>query len=78
MEGISKHFQWVVERLSDFKEDVQRIKYNLESPPEKKKDMKSLQPVTKLRENTGEAKKMASLDKDTRFVIDALNNIFEE
>jgi len=76
MEELSKYFTQIQDKLNIFVNDLQRMSYNLEAPEDKKKDMKSLQRVTNLRETKKEAQD-AKDNPQAAFITDTLNNIFE-
>ena len=81
MEELEKFLEDVVGKLGAFEGDIQRTIYNLEKKEKDgenapQKDMKSLQPVTRLRENEEEIKE-ANENPEITFIVDKLNDIFE-
>jgi len=77
MSDLGEYFQKVSDKLSILSSDIERIKFNEVSPPEKKKDMKSLQPVTRLRANKKEAQD-AFDNPEITFINDILNDAFKD
>jgi len=76
MSDLGEYFKRVRGRLGTLVGDMERIKFNQEAPPEEKKNMKSLQPVTRLRKNKKEAMDAAD-NPEITFIIDQLNDAFK-
>ena len=76
MTDLAKFFKTVKEKLNVLSQDIQKMEYNKTAPPDKKKDMKSLQPVTRLRKDVEEAR-FAADNPDTMFIIDTLGDAFK-
>lgn len=75
MADLSEYFKKVKDKLDVLKEDIQRMGFN-EGTSGKKKDMKSLQPVTRMRGSIEEAKE-ASANPETTFIVDLINDAFK-
>ena len=74
--SLSDYFSKVVNRISALSDDLERMKYNIEEPT-KKKDMKSLQQVTRLRSSKEEAINAAE-NPEITFINDQLNDLFKD
>ena len=77
MGDIGSYMSGVVEKLSAVLDDIQRIKFNEEAPPDKQKDMKSLQPVTRLRANKADAQEAAA-NPEITFIMDQIDDAFKD
>ncbi len=77
MSDLGEYLKKVLDKLSILSSDIERIKFNEVSPPEKKKDMKSLQPVTRLRADKKDAQDAAN-NPEITFIIDMLGDAFKD
>ena len=76
MSDLGEYFKDVKSRLTVLKSDIEKMVFNEDAPDDEKKDMKSLQPVTRLRKDEEEAQ-FAADNPDTMFIIDTLGDAFK-